>query len=56
MNYNSPMTRLHTLVLSGLAASSLCFAAIADFKIVPLEEISETSSNASIGDLNGDGH
>ena len=26
------------------------------FEIVPLEKVSETSSNASIGDLNGDGH
>jgi FG-GAP-like repeat len=26
------------------------------FQIVPLETVSETSSNASIGDLNGDGH
>src|SRR5258707_5540548 len=26
------------------------------FAIVPLETVSETSSNASIGDLNGDGH
>lgn len=26
------------------------------FEIVPLETVSETSSNASIGDLNGDGH
>jgi hypothetical protein len=26
------------------------------FEIVPLEAVSETSSNASIGDLNGDGH
>ena len=26
------------------------------FEVVPLEAVSETSSNASIGDLNGDGH
>lgn len=26
------------------------------FQIVPLETVSETSANASIGDLNGDGH
>lgn len=26
------------------------------FEVVPLETVSETSSNASIGDLNGDGH
>jgi hypothetical protein len=32
-----------------------CFAAVAAFEIVSLETVSETSSNASIGDLNGDG-
>src|SRR5262245_10751099 len=26
------------------------------FDLVPLETVSETSSNASVGDLNGDGH
>src|SRR5438034_11577448 len=26
------------------------------FEVFPLETVSETSSNASIGDLNGDGH
>jgi CO dehydrogenase/acetyl-CoA synthase epsilon subunit len=31
-------------------------AGIRAFEIVPLETVSETSSNASIGDLNGDGH
>lgn len=56
IKYNSSVTRLHILVLSALAASALCFAAVTDFKIVPLEDVSETSSNASIGDLNGDGH
>lgn len=30
--------------------------ALRSFQIVPLEAVSETSSNASIGDLNGDGH
>jgi hypothetical protein len=29
---------------------------VRSFEIVPLETVSETSSNASIGDLNGDGH
>ena len=38
--------RIRPHVLRGSAA----------FDIVPLETISETSSNASIGDLNGDGH
>jgi len=33
-----------------------CFAAVPTFEIVTLETVSETSSNASIGDLNGDGH
>jgi len=31
-------------------------SALRSFEIVPLETASETSSNASIGDLNGDGH
>ncbi len=30
--------------------------ALRSFEIVPLETVSETSSNASVGDLNGDGH
>src|ERR1700745_1217081 len=30
--------------------------ALRSFQIVPLENVAETSSNASIGDLNGDGH
>lgn len=34
----------------------MCFAAVPAFDIVPIETVSETSSNASIGDLNGDGH
>jgi hypothetical protein len=34
----------------------VCFAAVPAFETVPLETVSETSSNASIGDLNGDGH
>src|SRR5262245_21546803 len=29
---------------------------VRSFEVVPLETVSETSSNASIGDLNGDGH
>jgi hypothetical protein len=51
------MTRLRVFVLSVSAAFGLtCFAAVTTFEIVPLEGVSETSSNASIGDLNGDGH
>src|SRR5580704_8774860 len=38
------------------AVIALCLAAVPAFEIVPLETVSETSSNASIGDLNGDGH
>lgn len=41
-----------------LALAALCLAAVAAlpaFDLVPLETVSETSSNASIGDLNGDG-
>jgi hypothetical protein len=33
-----------------------CFGAMPAFEVFPLERVSETSSNASIGDLNGDGH
>ena len=33
----------------------IAFAAVPYFEVVPLETVSETSSNASIGDLNGDG-
>jgi hypothetical protein len=51
------MTRLRVLVLSaGVAFALTCFAAVTPFEIVPLETVSETSSNASIGDLNADGH
>jgi hypothetical protein len=51
------MLRLRVLVLyAGFAFALLCFAAVTSFDIVPLETVSETSSNASIGDLNGDGH
>jgi hypothetical protein len=51
------MHRLRVLVISaGVAFALMCFAAVATLEIVPLETVSETSSNASIGDLNGDGH
>src|SRR5579884_1905991 len=40
---------------AGFAVVVLCFAAVPTFEVVPLETVSETSSNASIGDLNGDG-
>src|SRR5580658_10280335 len=51
------MHRLRVLVLSaGVAFALLCYAAVTAFEVVPLETVSETSSNASIGDLNGDGH
>lgn len=35
---------------------SFTFGGLRSFEIVPLETASETSANASIGDLNGDGH
>src|ERR1700719_1568089 len=51
------MRRLHVLLLRPwFAAIVICAAAVPAFEIVPLETVSETSSNASIGDLNGDGH
>ena len=37
-------------------AKSIHSGGLRSFDIVPLENVSETSSNASIGDLNGDGH
>src|SRR6476469_4780461 len=37
-------------------AKSFKAGGLRSFEIVPLETVSETSSNASIGDLNGDGH
>jgi hypothetical protein len=50
------MQRLSALsVAAGFAIVLLCFAAAPIFEVVPLETVSETSSNASIGDLNGDG-
>jgi hypothetical protein len=38
------------------APASFKAGGMRSFDIVPLETVSETSSNASIGDLNGDGH
>jgi hypothetical protein len=40
---------------AGAFVALACFAAVPVFEIFPLETVSETSSNASIGDLNGDG-
>ena len=37
-------------------SKSFTFGGFRSFDIVPLETASETSSNASVGDLNGDGH
>jgi hypothetical protein len=51
---------LHTRGLAAQSAKSQPTPSHAggprSFEIVPLEKVSETSSNASIGDLNGDGH
>ena len=44
------------LLAAGFAIVLLCSAAVPAFEVVPLETVSETSSNASIGDLNGDGN
>src|SRR4051794_2905950 len=52
-----PMQRLNgPLLAAGFPIVLLCFAAVPAFEVVPLETVSETSSNASIGDLNGDGN
>lgn len=40
---------------AGFIIAVLSLAAVPAFELVPLETVSETSSNASIGDLNGDG-
>src|SRR6185369_748850 len=50
------MQRLSALFTAGFAIALLTFAAAPFFEVVPLETVSETSSNASIGDLNGDGN
>ena len=50
------MQRLSTLFTAGFAIALLSFAAAPFFEVVPLESVSETSSNASIGDLDGDGN
>jgi hypothetical protein len=50
------MPSLRVLLPAGFALVVMCFAALPAFEIFPLETVSETSSNASIGDLNGDGH
>jgi hypothetical protein len=43
--------------LTGLSErESFKAGGLRSFEIVPLETVSETSANASIGDLNGDGH
>jgi hypothetical protein len=44
------------LLVLGFALVLLCLAAAPTVKLVPLETVSETSSNASVGDLNGDGY
>jgi hypothetical protein len=44
------------LLATGLAMVLLTLAAFPVFEVVPLETVSETSSNASVGDLNGDGY
>jgi hypothetical protein len=50
------MRRLRILILPlWFAVIVMCLAAVPAFEIVPLEAVSETSSNASIGDVNGDG-
>src|SRR5215469_14569480 len=44
------------LLTAGFGIVLFCFAAVPAFEVVPLETVSETSSNTSIGDLNGDGN
>src|SRR5712675_296020 len=49
------MKRVGLVALSVLVAFAAA-ATIRSFESVPLESVSETTANASIGDLNGDGH
>lgn len=53
----APFLFSHKAARADVAASERPFASanLPSFEIVPLETASETSSNASIGDLNGDG-
>ena len=44
-----------SFLAAGFGIVLLGLAAVPAFEVVPLETVSETSSNASIGDLNGDG-
>src|SRR5215472_1452642 len=46
-----------TLVLAALAPAALLLfgATVRSFEPVPLESVSETTANVSLGDLNGDG-
>jgi hypothetical protein len=45
-----------SLLAAGFAIVLFCLAAEPAFEVVPLETVSETSSNVSVGDLNGDGN
>src|SRR5579872_2977590 len=46
----------HMRALALLLFATLLFAALRSFDPTPLESVSETTANASIGDLNGDGN
>ena len=45
-----------SLLAAGFAIVLFCLAAEPAFEFVPLETVSEIYSNASVGDLNGDGN
>src|SRR5258706_120254 len=49
------MKRACLVALGGLVAFAAA-TSIRSFESVPLESVSETTANVSIGDLNGDGH
>lgn len=53
----APLLFFHKAVSADFSSRerSSVIASLPSFEIVPLETVSETSSNASIGDLNGDG-
>ena len=52
---NSARVRAKVVETEQRGTSGFVFGGIRSFEIVPLETVSETSSNASIGDLNEDG-
>jgi FG-GAP repeat len=49
------MSMKFTLLTAAAVLAAFAAAGIRSFEAVPLESVSETTANVSIGDLNGDG-